>query len=596
MKMYWAPIKIICKKPLISLFFGLLLFLLPLIGVSQGNVSIWAVPSEQKIRPNDSVENNNLVWTRSNKKISIFGAGNEHVAFQVVITTPVPEGRKPKAPGDFFMTASDLTSEQGKIIPKERTKFYLEHYILLYGKSSVVGSTGLWPDALAPLKAPFNMQAQYEVVGNRPVWVDVDIPDGTPAGLYKGTINVTQNGVSLEHLNLEVKVYGFSLPNETHLITYMNISRGELAQFYHLPDSSAEIDKLTQTYYKFLYAHRMEPWFNDQLQPEIIVSNGKVVVSFNDERYKYYMDSLNTKRVLLSSYPSGLSKGVTSKPFSPVFRQEVSSYIQQVASYFRRHGWEKRLVFNSPIDEPDSKKAFEDTRAWAELVHQAAPGIPFLATKTPVPPKDHPDWGTLRPYVNDFSIHGNNLNDPEVKQVILEEEKKGGEMTWYISCDQQYPQPNYFIDAPALDPVMVPWITARYHLDGILYWALNYWGETANPWLDAVTFHSGFLCSDGYVLNGEGSLLYPGDYTKEYTGQPNVYGPVSSMRLELLREGIQDYEYIWMLKHLGAKEFADKEVDNLVVSVRAFSRNVAELYLTREAMAKKLESLVDGKQ
>src|SRR5438874_6659347 len=28
------------------------------------------------------------------------------------------------------------------------------------------------------------------------------------------------------------------------------------------------------------------------------------------------------------------------------------------------------------------------------------------------------------------------------------------ELTWYISCDQVYPQPNYFIDAPAIDPVM----------------------------------------------------------------------------------------------------------------------------------------------
>lgn len=575
------------------------LFLLPNIAAfSQAKqVSIWAVPSEQKVRPEAPVENHNLVWSKSENKIDIAGAGNQHVSFQVIITVPVPEAHGAAPSGGFFIKASDLRSDQGNVIPDKQIKFYLENYILLYGKSSVVGATGFWPDALAPLKTPFNMGAQFKtIVKNRPVWVDVFIPVKTPKGNYKGIVTVLQDGHPIANLNLEIEVYGFSLPNETHLITYMNISRGELAQFYHLPDSSVAIDKLTQTYYKFLYAHRMEPWFNDQLQPEIVVSNGKVVVSFNDERYKFYMDSLNTKRVLLSSYPSELRKGVTSKPFSPIFRQEVSSYIQQVASYFRKHSWEKRLVFNSPIDEPDSKEAFENTRAWAELVHQAAPGIPFLATKTPVPPKDHPDWGTLRGYVNDFSIHGNNLNDPEAKQVIPEEEKKGGEMTWYISCDQQYPQPNYFIDAPALDPVMVPWITARYHLDGILYWALNYWGETANPWLDAVTFHSGFLCSDGYVLNGEGSLLYPGDYNKEFTGQPNVYGPVSSIRLELLREGIQDYEYIWMLKHLGANEFADKEVDDLVVSVGAFSRNVAELYLTREAMAKKLESLLDRKQ
>lgn len=162
-------------------------------------------------------------------------------------------------------------------------------------------------------------------------------------------------------------------------------------------------------------------------------------------------------------------------------------------------------------------------------------------------------------------------------------------MTWYISCDQVYPQPNYFIDAPALDPVMVPWITERYKMNGILYWALNFWSQTPDPWLDAVTFISGFVCSDGGVLNGEGSLLYPGDRVERYTGQPNVDGPVSSLRFELLREGIEDYDYLWLLKEKGEKEFAQEQVEKLVIDVSAFSRNVEELYAVRKAMAERLE-------
>lgn len=588
------------QKTINRIFFVILfsgLFLFPSTAFSQTNeISIWVAPCEQKIRPDDPVERENLVWNENDKRISIAGAGNQHVAFQVVVTVPVPEGHNAKPEDGFFVKASDLKSDGGNIIPNGKVKLYLEQYILLYGKSSLVGATGFWPDALAPLKVPFNMQALYRqphygIVGNKSVWIDIAIPAKTPAGNYKGIIDVTQNGRLLSQLKVELKVYDFSLPDKTHLITYMNISRGGLADFYHKPDSSGEIDSLAQIYYKFLYDHRMEPWFNDQLQPKVIVHHEKITVQFNDERYRYYMDSLKTNRVLLNSYPSELKRQIMVKEFSPEFRKMVGSYLTQVASYFEKHGWKDKLVFNSPIDEPDSKEDFENTRLWAGLVHEAAPGIPFLATKTPVPPKEHPDWGTLQGYVNDFSIHGNMLNDPKAKPAIRENEAKGGEMTWYISCDQTYPQPNYFIDAPALDPVMIPWITARYHMDGILYWALNYWAETANPWLDAVTFHSGFLCSDGYVLNGEGSLLYPGNYTKEFTGQPDVNGPVSSIRLELLREGMEDYEYLWMLKHLGDKGFAESEVKDLVVSVRAFSRNLGELYLAREAMAKRLEEL-----
>jgi hypothetical protein len=557
-----------------------------------GEMEVWAVPAEQKVRPEDRVESDNLVWSAKEKKIQIAGAGNEHAPFQVVITVPIPAGRRPKAPEGFFIETSDLTSPDGKIIPQKNINFYLQHYIMLYAKSSPIGGTGYWPDALAPIKEPFDMNAQYAVVGNRPVWVDVFIPPTTPAGKYKGKIKVSQNKKVQQTLDVELEVYNFSLPDESHLITYMNISKGWLAGFYNKPADDPEIDKLTQRYYDFLYANRMEPWFNYPLEPEITARGGKIELKFDDARYEYYMNKLKTKRVLLETYPSDLRRHMEgAEQFSKPFNDKVKSYLSQVESYFEKNGWKDRLVFNSPIDEPNTKEDFEETREWARIVHDATDDVPFLSTKSPLPSKDNPDWGTLRGHVDNFSIHGNSLNNPALKKAILEEQAKGGEMTWYISCDQVYPQPNYFIDAPALDLVMVPWITARYNMDGILYWALNFWSQTPDPWLDAVTFISGFVCSDGGVLNGEGSLLYPGDQTKRYTGQPNVNGPVSSLRFELLREGLEDYEYLWMLKELGDKEFAETQTRNLVIDVSSFSRNVEELYNVRKLMARRLEEL-----
>ena len=554
------------------------------------DVKVWVVPAEQKVRPNDRIENSNLVWSGDNKKITVAGAGNEHVPFQVVISTPVPPGWRPKAPDGFFVRASDLTSAAGKMIPQNNVNLFLEHYIQIYAISSPVGATGYWPDALAPLKIPFSMQAQYAVVGNRPVWVDVYIPANTQAGIYKGTITVTRFEKVIETIGIEVEVYGFSLPGETHLITYFNISKGELARFYDKQASSPEIEQLTMNYFDFLFAHRMETWFNDPLVPELTIKGENVELKFNESRYDYFLNKMKTKRIILEADPRGLTRQINAEPFSPAFNKIVKAYLTQAESWFRKHGWRDRLVFNSPIDEPNTKEDYEETRRWAELVHEAVPGIPFLATESPV--NRNADWGTLRGYVNNFCVHGNSLNDPEVKQALKEEQAKGGEATWYISCDQAYPQPNYFIDAPALDPVMVPWITARYHMNGILYWATNFWNQTPDPWLDPVTFISGFDCSDGYVLNGEGSLIYPGDHTKRFTGQPDVNGPVSSIRFELLREGIEDYEYLWMLKNKGDIDFAEKQVQNMVIDVSAFSRNLEELYLSRKAMARRLEELV----
>ena len=58
-------------------------------------VEVWAAPAEQKVRPDDRVEAANLVWSKDNKTIRLAGAGNEHVPFQVIVTTPIPPGRRP---------------------------------------------------------------------------------------------------------------------------------------------------------------------------------------------------------------------------------------------------------------------------------------------------------------------------------------------------------------------------------------------------------------------------------------------------------------------------------------------------------------------
>ena len=87
-------------------------------------VKVWAVPGEQKVRPDDKAETSNLVWSAEKKQVTIAGAGNEHVPFQVVISTPVPPGWRPKAPDGFFVRASELKSAQGKVIPQQNVKLF----------------------------------------------------------------------------------------------------------------------------------------------------------------------------------------------------------------------------------------------------------------------------------------------------------------------------------------------------------------------------------------------------------------------------------------------------------------------------------------
>ena len=260
--------------------------------------------------------------------------------FQVIISAPVPEGWRPKAPDGFFITVTDLKSSGGKVIPQKQVSLFLEHYIQIYAMSSPVGATGYWPDALAPLKESFSMQAQYAVVGNRPIWVDIAIPTGTPAGKYTGTIiTVFKDGNILETLDLQLEVYSFSLPEQTHLITYFNISKGELGRLYNKPVSNPEIEQLSQPYFDLLHTHRLETWFNEPLVPELTLKGENVELKFNDQRYDYYMNKLKTKRVILESGPHELVSQIKAEPFSPVFNKIVKSYLAGVDSYFRKNGW-----------------------------------------------------------------------------------------------------------------------------------------------------------------------------------------------------------------------------------------------------------------
>lgn len=553
-------------------------------------VEVWAVPSIAKVRPADAVQASNAVWDAPTKTVSIAGAKNEHVPFQIVISAAPPPTRNEPAASGFFVTAGELSSEHGRI-PSGQIRLYFEHEILCPAPSSPAGDGGFWPDALAPLTDPFSMAASFrQAVRNRVIWVDVVTPPDAAAGAYAGVIRVTRNGQLVSELTLKLRIYGFALPSETHLITYMGLSADRLAEMHHVQPASPEAKALLRKYHAFLYANRMEPWFNEALQPRIIDSaDGSITLRFDDEAYDTYMNRWRTKRVILEAAPRQLTADPRFAAFTPAGDRRVKSFITQLADYYRQHGWLDRLVLNSPIDEPESAQAFEETRKWAALVHEPAPGVHFLATKTPV--AENPAWGTLRGSVNDFSIHGNALNDVRIEPAIREERAKGGELTWYVSCDQFYPQPNYFIDAPAMDPVIMPWITWRYGLQGILYWDVKFWSQTVDPWLTPVTYLEGYFCSEGRVLNGEGSLIYPGSKVREYTGQKNVDGPVSSIRFELLREGIEDYEYLWMLRSLGDAAFADEAVRSMVATVGGFSRNPDQLYALRERMARRIEEL-----
>ena len=119
------------------------------------------------------------------------------------------------------------------------------------------------------------------------------------------------------------------------------------------------------------------------------------------------------------------------------------------------------------------------------------------------------------------------------------EQKRGRMVWWYTAFGTRHPYPNVWIDYPAIDCRVWPWMTWKHDLDGMLYWAVTWWGWN-NPWFSGGTFPKS---------NGDGSLMYPGE------GDDGT--PVDSIRWECFRDGMEDYE-VFCLLEAAKRELGDQ--------------------------------------
>ncbi len=162
-----------------------------------------------------------------------------------------------------------------------------------------------------------------------------------------------------------------------------------------------------------------------------------------------------------------------------------------------------------------------------------------------------------------------------------------GKEVWLYVSGPQPPYPTLVIDYPAIAYRILPWMCWKYGVTGLLYWSVNYW--TTNPYVEPMNTR--------WKQNGNGSLYYPG---------PD--GPVPSLRLEVLRDGIEDYEYLALLRQaivrLEALEPPRRSAnqalieratslttvdDTLVASMKEYTDDPEQLAARRAAIASVLE-------
>ena len=155
---------------------------------------------------------------------------------------------------------------------------------------------------------------------------------------------------------------------------------------------------------------------------------------------------------------------------------------------------------------------------------------------------------------------------------------------WYQSClshgcfivggDYFTGWPSLVVDTSAVQNRSQGMLSWLYGVTGILYYTIDLHLDRA--W-------NGDLYDFGG--NGDGTLLYP--------GQPSVIGgqtdiPVASIRLKMLREGLEDYEYMKLVSDLGDPDFAQQVGQNLFPDVFASRQPSASLNAAHEALAQRI--------
>lgn len=531
---------------------------------------------------------------RATTVVAIAGARNEVESFQPIITpTRKLEG--------VSAAMSDLEDGRGNRIGQSFIQLYRQEYVYVRNPSPYsTEPPAWWPDALVPFINPYDGkpvssmrlareeergQISYKLSGarfpgssftlwpgrNQPLWVDVSIPHNAAAGNYSGRLSISLADGNVAELPVKLTVWNFTLPDGLPLATCFGDLEGVAAK-HGLAEASPEALNIQERYASALEEHRLAAPIPGHLYPPIR-RDGAIDWKKTHAALKRYLSVHETGPFRIPSFPN--------PEFQGKGRKLLVRYLQSFYAYLKENGWEKGAYY-FPISEPNSKESYDRVRAYARLVHEAEPRIRFLCTEQPYPQDS--SWGDLQGAVDIWCPLFAFFDEDSARRA----RDRGEEIWTYTALCQKAPpyhpqfarvsaQPTLFwqIDFPLLNYRLPLWLNWRYRIQGLIYWSAVHW---KNPDRDVWT-DPGFRNR----YNGEGYLFYPGN-------EVGIAGPVPSLRLKALRDGLEDYAYFTLLAKLGETEFLEKEISRIATSWWKWDDDPTRLYEVRQALAKRILS------
>ena len=553
---------------------------------STTTTTVWTGPASIKILKSTAAP------SISENAVKVYAAKNEFEPFLVVV--------KPT-------TAQNLKISMAAFTSGIDCEIFQVRHIQLNQATDALGQTGSYPDPLYPIanNATISLNANENTV----FWVNVKVGKNVASKTYTANF-----GVGSIQVPIDLHVFNFAISDELHVQSQMNFSYQSMLDKYGVTGTSANY---------WTYVEKIKQWFIDhRLTPSSVLwsggltSGGEPYISydgagtlsdkdgiwgFEEPAARYLKGTGLMKGTYTSTFNEGTGfpsfMAMTFKTNDPSADQRPTSfygvtrsgewdkagdayntkwfqYISSIESYLSQQTYLDKAYYyfaNEPQDQADY-----DAIAWyAQKLKAAAPKLKLMVSEEPKTEiYNNAKYGAAKidiwlPVLHQFN-----------PTASLNRLKNNQEESWIYFLKST--SPPYFnpitIDHPGIESKFTGWFLWKYRLRGIAYYSMNKW--SANPWTNPME----------NTQNGEVSMFYPPSEsnTNISYGATN-HRFVSSIRFELLRDGLEDYEYLYLLagnRNPAAEvvNTADGQVDKIIKGVSSYIRDDKFMYNLRRVI------------
>ena len=418
---------------------------------------------------------------------------------------------------------------------------------------------GVVPESLPPVAKNFKISADRQ----QGFFIRVTSAENQKPGLYRALLSVTDaDGKTVKNAYVYAKVWDFSLPVETSCKTAFGMSSYTIYTTHGV--TSDENRELYTKYYEYFLKNRINIWCMpfDPLTDEAdaFMSDPRVNTFLVAGGYNGHMYGGNRNSSELKELYEKISANEDWAKKAIFYMNDEPMNQDQLASVISNYNMINKFYPNARIVVPQHVNYFFDDADIMSVVTANStllcPHETMFIDPSSALAKEHlytqravDTYGKLTDRMNNYRAEGK-------------------ETWWYTSDTPRDTLGNLLAISSGMESRMLFWEQYKYDKDGMLFWATN---ERTN------------LNRRHQINPYIGLLVYPG---KEY----KIDGPVSCIRTEIARDGIEDFEYLSLIEKYIGKDKADEFTARLVTNVETFVTEPETLCEVRREMAKLLES------